>query len=64
MVHRPVQTPTEKKRRVMELANMEMARPNEAMRAPMIVTILHPNLLTSVLAIGPGMIVLKLSTSC
>ena len=48
----------------MELANMEMARPNEAMRAPMIVTILHPNLLTSVLAIGPGMIVLKLSTSC
>ena len=48
-----MQTPTEKKRRVIELANMDRARPAAAIRVPAIVTALQPYLLTRVLAIGP-----------
>ena len=49
----PVQTPTEKKRYVMEVANMDRARPPAAMIAPMIVTVRQPYLFTKLLAMGP-----------
>ena len=54
-----MQTPTEKKSRVTELANMERARPAAATRVPAIVTALQPYLLTRVLAIGPALISVK-----
>ena len=38
---------------MIELANMERARPPAAMIAPMIVTVRHPYLFTKLLAIGP-----------
>ena len=49
-----MQTPTEKKSRVIELANIDRARPADAIRVPAIVTALQPYLLTRVLAIGPA----------
>ena len=47
-------TPTERKRKVMDLANMDSMRPAAAITAPMMVTTRQPYLFTKMLAMGPA----------